>query len=797
MIKMKKILIVIVLLILLSALVSATNYYVAKDGSGDFTTIQAASNVAQPGDNIYIRAGTYREQIRPSRSGSSGNYITYARHGNEEVTITGVSDGISLNGRNYIVIDGLRIEDVGHFWIDLRGGTHNIIKNCYMRGADGWSGITLGGGSDYNKILDNTIVGYCGPSTPTYSSSDLIFCSGGCHNNLIEGNDIQNGAHVSISLQAKSGTTTHNVIRNNKVRNLWHTATNTHPNSDYTLIEGNTIVDAGEEFQNNMCGSDRDRTMNRNLHASIQLGASNCIVRNNVLINNGQLYINSYSPADALNNHIYHNTLYQNYYGTYTNGPRPVYGNVIKNNIFYNQREYELYVWINNAQKENYFVKNNILGADILVYPDGRMSLTQVQSRYPNNWYDNLAVNPGFVNAGTRDLHLQSGSPMINAGAWLTKTTSSGSSSRTLRVEDAGYFMDGWGIIEGDLIQLQGQTATARITNVNYGTNTLTISTSLSWSSGTGVALAYSGSAPDIGAYEHGGTTPPPPQTCSNCKLNPCSTYDNCISASGTCPTGMHCCTGSCTETTPETCPNCKLSPCNTYENCISTTGTCPTGMHCCTGSCTTTTPPTTGLEFEAEDGAITSPFIVSNDYIYQTSGTELPESGRASYTFSIDNAGDYIIKILVNARDGGSNSVFINIDAEPTSPYMICDMDLTSGFEERTISWRGDGTFDNNEFVPKVFTLSAGEHELILRGREGQTQIDKIIIESYGGGGLCIAGDMPVCNGIIDLFDLIFVINRFGTTPSDSNWDSAADIAEPKNIIDIFDVVFVASRMT
>jgi hypothetical protein len=61
--------------------------------------------------------------------------------------------------------------------------------------------------------------------------------------------------------------------------------------------------------------------------------------------------------------------------------------------------------------------------------------------------------------------------------------------------------MDGWGIIEGDLIQLaDGQRA--RITDVNYDTNTITVATVLSWTQEMGLGLAYEGSAPDLGAYE-------------------------------------------------------------------------------------------------------------------------------------------------------------------------------------------------------------------------------------------------------------------------------------------------------
>jgi len=62
----------------------------------------------------------------------------------------------------------------------------------------------------------------------------------------------------------------------------------------------------------------------------------------------------------------------------------------------------------------------------------------------------------------------------------------------------------------------------------------------------------------------------------------------------------------------------------------------------------------------------------------------------------------------------------------------MIWDIDITSGFEERTVSWRGSGTYDANEFVPKVFSLSAGEHELIVRGREGDTRLDQVRVAAF-----------------------------------------------------------------
>ena len=42
-----------------------------------YQTIQKAANVAQAGDNVYVRGGTYRETVTLSNSGTSGSPITF------------------------------------------------------------------------------------------------------------------------------------------------------------------------------------------------------------------------------------------------------------------------------------------------------------------------------------------------------------------------------------------------------------------------------------------------------------------------------------------------------------------------------------------------------------------------------------------------------------------------------------------------------------------------------------------------------------------------------------------------
>lgn len=139
--------------------------------------------------------------------------------------------------------------------------------------------------------------------------------------------------------------------------------------------------------------------------------------------------------------------------------------------------------------------------------------------------------------------------------------------------------------------------------------------------------------------------------------------------------------------------------------------------------------PAATTLSFAAESGTITAPFVSGGGYIYQPSETTLAASGRAAYSFVLTNAGSYVVQAVANAPGDAANSVFINIDAEPQDPYMVWDMPITTGFTGLLAAWRGNGTFDKNQFVPKVFSLAAGTHQLIIRGREAGVQIQTLSI--------------------------------------------------------------------
>jgi hypothetical protein len=130
---------------------------------------------------------------------------------------------------------------------------------------------------------------------------------------------------------------------------------------------------------------------------------------------------------------------------------------------------------------------------------------------------------------------------------------------------------------------------------------------------------------------------------------------------------------------------------------------------------------------FTPADAVITAPFKTYNGILYQGVLFTSPSAGgKAAFTFTAPVDGDYYVVAKANAPSGSNNSFYINMDTEPVDDTMAWHMNTTAGFEDRIVSWAGSTNGGN---PPKVFTLSAGPHTLIVRGREGGTYITNVSI--------------------------------------------------------------------
>lgn len=420
--------------------------------------------------------------------------------------------------------------------IQVSSGSNNLIENNNIRGVN--MAVVVGSGSSYTTIKGNTFT-EIGQSPIDFSGKNLGHNL--VENNILEWSAIEDGIQFEHNYNAPEPSTAitdhYTIIRNNIIRNNAENALD-FKGAANILVEGNIIY--GTIGSNN--GPIDERGWNRGSHVTITRGANastrDIIIRNNLLFDNSA-GMNLYDGYRAYNNTVVGNN--RDYTGpnsTYTWDRKPMYWGIrqmqgkvgVQNNIVIGHNVVEVAMrpgagsgYINNNL---YFNTKGLFFTDYRTTNDWeKMSFSQWKnylngkSSISGNDSASIVANPKFTNAPERpvgnheqyNFHLQSSSPAIDKGGPLTRTNGAGS-GKSIKVDDARYFIDGYGIVNGDLIKV-GSNNPVRITDVNFSTNTLTLASSITWKDNDWVNLPYQGSAPDIGAYEYGGTSTPPPTT--------------------------------------------------------------------------------------------------------------------------------------------------------------------------------------------------------------------------------------------------------------------------------------------
>jgi hypothetical protein len=487
----------------------ASDYYVDQNhpkasdlnpGTEDlpWKTITKANQVLTSGDTVHIKAGTYTTYIAPSSSGTSdSSRITYRNFGTDTVTIRDAKYGIYLDGNDYITVQGIDYYNLDAFLWLRNSANHNIITYCNFDQSrnTGWSGSKIYRNSCYNTVSHCSLThyGYC---TDDDTGSILDIGNENVNDdvsnyNLIEHNIMAYGGHHVLGVYGE-----YNVVRNNYLHNdAWYEGY-----GNRTLyMNGYTATAKRNLIENNRFGYAAAPCDAKGV-GGVSMATSYNIFRYNKLYHHNLygLGLACYSNSDSSYNKIYHNTFFNNAYD-----PDPYYGTQYRCAIHFSD-------WTSSETKHN-VIKNNLYYSHERVYGVNGASLND--QTFANNFEGDTQGDPKFVNASKTppadktdstlpDLNLQPDSPAIEAAGYLTTITSASGSGTSFIVDDAGYFMDGWGIIQGDNIQLEGTTQRARITGVNYQSNTVTVDKSLTWTLNQGISLTYEGTAPDAGAYE-------------------------------------------------------------------------------------------------------------------------------------------------------------------------------------------------------------------------------------------------------------------------------------------------------
>ena len=509
-----------------------------------FATLGKGTAVAVAGDTVLIRAGVYKETLRPQNSGTAGNPLTFKAYPGETATIcetpgianltpdevaadqVGRQYGIYVYGRAYIVLQGLRVTNVMG-WARIVNSNHIVIRdgNFTNATATGTTGSIKFYGSQHNVVAGNTL---------DLGNDNILLIHS--DRNLVSGNRITRGRHTLWCIRAGN----FNVIRDNYLHNALQKIgevydAETDPPIQYDCTKHNLI-------ERNVFAY-TPSSGNSSPYAGIQYAGQEGIVRHNVFYETvgPALDLTLYSDEARYNTHnrVYNNVFHHTDFAGISISGSTAYAftdNIIKNNILTksifvaNDTRWTWYtqvlagkpVQLMTGRVADFVFENNNLfnqAADELwLIAYGRrdsssnpppQTVAGFQAKYPTVFRANLQADPQFVDEAGHDFHLRTGSPMIDAGAFLTKTAAAGSGT-VLPVEDVRYFFDGFGICDengrpliGDLVQLDGDTRVARVLAIDYAANTLQLDQVLSWTAGQGVALRYLGTRPDVGAYEY------------------------------------------------------------------------------------------------------------------------------------------------------------------------------------------------------------------------------------------------------------------------------------------------------
>jgi len=261
------------------------------------------------------------------------------------------------------------------------------------------------------------------------------------------------------------------------------------------------------------------------------------------------------------------------------------------------------------------------------------------------------------------------------------------------------------------------------------------------------IRLGNAGVSAGASGFGNGGTVSCTPE----CSGRECGS-DRCGGQCGDCAGDESCVNYQCV---PDCLPSCSGKECGS-DGCGGSCGSCE-GKLCSEGQCIVSD--YSYFWFEAEDGAVSAPFVVGSDN--DASGGEFvwaPEgvgaNGYADYSISVSTASDYIVWSRALASDGTSDSFLVSVDSGSDN---LWDVGLSSQWKWDSVSDRGTGTFDRPESDPVLFNLDAGSHVLRVAAREDGAKIDKLLVTN----------------------DLLYVPSGFGDVTSDPCGDGSCGVDE------------------
>ncbi|MCX6718372.1 MAG: right-handed parallel beta-helix repeat-containing protein, partial [Candidatus Staskawiczbacteria bacterium] len=473
----------------------AATYYVAKTGSDSadgsqgspWLTIQHAADTATAGDTVNVAAGEYHAQVAFTKSGTAGHPIIFQTDPADPAIIDGEgvsfsiwSSLIRLDNASYLTLSGFKVINSLTTSIQINNGTHDQLLNLDVSNS-GTSYAATGqivAGSDIGSPPAFSVISGCKVHDSPGGGITMWGVAGGYW--LIENNEVYNNAGYANwdGVQVGVGDATggiqdnHVIVKNNLIYNNATGGGEGQDNLDlgahainhHFLVEGNDIYGGNGSFKLNS-----GNAFEHHYRAGV---SSFHIARFNRFTGIGYSCYGFPSPTVIYNNTFvdaYHTfaqfsqeDLPHDSYGdsTYTGGDTGRQN--LKNNIFFQESTsggyYGVFVYGDvdvtyssvRLQHNLYRSGGNLnmaWGTDNAGYKYKEITLPGVFQAYQNSsapdYPDTGSIltttdaSQNFVGYATKDYHLTSTSPAIDAGMALTTATSSATDSTTLVVDRA------------------------------------------------------------------------------------------------------------------------------------------------------------------------------------------------------------------------------------------------------------------------------------------------------------------------------------------------------------------------
>jgi hypothetical protein len=415
----------------------------AGTSANPWRTLAKANAEAQPGTLFYLRGVFTNQWISPTQSGTTANKITYRREPGQTAILertSGTEYGVRIPGHD-IVIDNIELRNISDDAIIVYdGGHHNWFRNLNIHHVG--AGVFFTSNANNNRIEDSIFNEIGSAQTNTGNDGDAIKLLNGADNNIIVRNQIGRSGHIGIddTFQFESdAVNSHNIIALNTIKNPYAGGIGILGKSRYALVECNVVIDSGQE--------NRPGVGTKN---AIQISGRNGTYRYNLFVNarNASITIQGLPYSDSIEiaelNHIYHNTVVDGDAAALQFSVRlggSVINNTIENNLFWNHAGvdgangsfYDLEVNTYNANPDKQWtptnnwgniVRNNNFGTQtntkyaIIIRPQpspGNLYYDNLTDIY-STWTNNRRDNPLFTNPANGDYTLQPNSPVIDKG---------------------------------------------------------------------------------------------------------------------------------------------------------------------------------------------------------------------------------------------------------------------------------------------------------------------------------------------------------------------------------------------